>query len=259
MSGTDIQKTKKRRKSKKKSNKIISFDDEVVTKSVAEKLNNTESHKNSKNLSPEAVSQKQNNKPEMHPSQEQTEFQKHKIPKRKKNKEMSINSKLENHSESNEKPENEEPALNPTNPKIEKEESKRAQKRKKHEQLLSAKKLKVDLAMQDKCLNYLSIWKHSRSDWKFEKLRQVWLQQNMFDSDKIPVQFWETLVEYFSNAKGKIRQTIMDDALKIIETAEFSISQNDDEKTKVEDENQNNGTSEIKVQRAKNIIQSLQE
>ncbi|RZB40741.1 DUF2373 domain containing protein, partial [Asbolus verrucosus] len=121
-----------------------------------------------------------------------------------------------------------------------KKESIRERKRKRYMKLLEEKKLKTELALQQKSLNYLSKWKHSREEWKFEKLRQIWLQHNMYDSSKIPQEFWDILVDYFSNCKGKARDIILKDALKLIE-----------ENTEDEDE--------MKIQRARNIIQTLQE
>lgn len=129
-----------------------------------------------------------------------------------------------------------------------KEESKRAKKRKKHAQLLDEKKTKAELTMQEKCLNYLSQWRHCRNDWKFEKLKQVWLHQNMFDSDKMPDKFWDTLILYFSSAKGKIRQVISDNALKIVEAA--------DGKT---DSSESSEIHDVKLHRARSILQNLEE
>lgn len=122
-----------------------------------------------------------------------------------------------------------------------KKESIRARKRKKYAQLLEEKKMKAEVAFQEKALNYLSKWKHSRDEWKFEKLRQIWLQHNMYDSVKVPQEFWETLIEYFSNSKGKARDVLLKEALKIIE-----------------EENEENKAT-CKMLRARDIIQNLQE
>ncbi|XP_044256103.1 uncharacterized protein C7orf50 homolog [Tribolium madens] len=122
-----------------------------------------------------------------------------------------------------------------------KTESIRERKRKKHAKLVEEKKIKAELALQEKALNYLSKWKHDREEWKFEKLRQIWLQHNMYDESKVPQEFWETLVEYFSNSKGKSRDVMLKEALKIIEGED--------------DENKNT----CKMERARDIIQNLQE
>ncbi|EFA02103.1 uncharacterized protein C7orf50 homolog [Tribolium castaneum] len=130
----------------------------------------------------------------------------------------------------------------PTNPdEGKKTESIRALKRKKYAKLLEDKKNKTELALQEKALNYLSKWKHSRDEWKFEKLRQIWLQHNMYDEVKVPPEFWQTLVEYFSNSKGKSREVLLKEAVAIIE------GENDE----------NQGT--CKLERARDIIQNLQE
>ncbi|XP_056642164.1 uncharacterized protein C7orf50 homolog [Diorhabda sublineata] len=125
--------------------------------------------------------------------------------------------------------------------------SKRAKKKKKHLEQLAAKKLKTSLATQENVLNYLSKWKHSRTEWKFEKLKQIWLSQNLFDSAKIPEEFWETAVEYFSQSRGFIKKLILREAMKIIE-----------EQDKAEEENTDEDYI-IKVNRARGIVQTLQE
>lgn len=138
--------------------------------------------------------------------------------------------------------------INPENPpQVKGEESIRAKKRKKHAALLQEKKLKAELALQQKCLNYLSQWKHNRDQWKFEKLKQVWLQQSMFNSDKIPTEMWDTLVEYFCGCKGKAREAIIKDALKVIDA--------EGEEGKEEED----AVDHVKVKRARDIIQNLQD
>lgn len=130
---------------------------------------------------------------------------------------------------------------NENSPKIQKNESKRAKKRIRHMELLLNKKIKTDLNNRETNLNYLSKWKHSRNDWKFEKRRQLWLKQNMFDVEKIPDDFWDILVEYFSNAKGNVRKNILDEALKIIEG------------------NESEEKEDILFNRARSMVQCLQE
>lgn len=139
--------------------------------------------------------------------------------------------------------------LNTVKPEVKPEDSIRAKKRRKHAALMQEKKLKAELALQQKCLNYLSQWKHNKSEWKFEKLKQVWLQQNMLSAEKVPEEMWDTLVEYFAGCKGKARETIIKDALKVIEA-------DDDEKNQQEEEAEDDG---VKLKRARDIIQNLQE
>ncbi|KAK9758982.1 WKF domain [Popillia japonica] len=136
--------------------------------------------------------------------------------------------------------------VNTNNVTIQKEESIRARKRRKHMELLQAKKLRHEVDLQQKCLNYLSLWKHSRSQWKFEKLKQIWLQQNMFDDTKIPDEFWDTLVEYFNSAKGQAKSSLLSGAVKIVD----SVEEMDDESPE---------KTNVKYLRARNIVQNIQE
>ncbi|GLV44806.1 uncharacterized protein CBL_14623 [Carabus blaptoides fortunei] len=124
--------------------------------------------------------------------------------------------------------------------------SKRQRKREKFEKLKAENKLKSETQMQQKALNYLSLWKHNRNDWKFEKLRQVWVQNHMFDKVCIPDEFWNTVVEYFGGAKGKIRQVLTEQCMKILEENE---SKKDDSDEK----------DDTKYQRARILLQNVQE
>jgi hypothetical protein len=38
---------------------------------------------------------------------------------------------------------------------------------------------------KEKCMNYLKRWHDDRQNWKFEKLRQIWLFRNMLDPSKV--------------------------------------------------------------------------
>ncbi|KAK9891551.1 hypothetical protein WA026_015513 [Henosepilachna vigintioctopunctata] len=120
--------------------------------------------------------------------------------------------------------------------------SKRAMKKMKYQQLLDGKKKEVDLKLKKSAFEYLSNWKHNKINWKFEKLKQIWLLQNLYDSSKIEESIWSIVVEYFSHSKGKVHKTILDEAIKIVEK----------EGTEVD-----NG--EIKLSRARDLIQNLQD
>lgn len=64
-----------------------------------------------------------------------------------------------------------------------------AQKRKKKQS--KTKKAKKMQTMQksdnnkEKCISYLKRWHEDRHNWKFEKLRQIWLLRNMLDPLKV--------------------------------------------------------------------------
>lgn len=110
-------------------------------------------------------------------------------------------------------------------------------------------------ALKQQCLNYLSQWKHARSEWKFMKAKQVWLLKNKFSAKLIPDESWPLLLEYFESAKGNIRTTLLKDANEIIKQLEKDDSQEredtEDDVITIPD------TTTCK--RARDIIQSLQE
>lgn len=43
---------------------------------------------------------------------------------------------------------------------------------------------KKDVA-KDAAVEYLNLWKDNRKEWKFKKVRQTWLLQNMYEKEKV--------------------------------------------------------------------------
>lgn len=61
-------------------------------------------------------------------------------------------------------------------------------KKKKQSKRKKAKKIKAvgnSDGNKEKCMNYLKRWRDDRQNWKFEKLRQIWLFRNMLDPSKV--------------------------------------------------------------------------
>ncbi|KAL0872092.1 hypothetical protein ABMA27_004514 [Loxostege sticticalis] len=121
--------------------------------------------------------------------------------------------------------------------------------------------------LKSQCLNYLSQWKHNRSNWKFMKAKQVWLYKNKFSQKLVPNETWPLLMEYFESAQGNIRNMLLNDANKIIkqmddwtESQDGENSEDNDAKTDDKEET----TDTIKpddtiYKRARDLIQCLQE
>lgn len=124
----------------------------------------------------------------------------------------------------------------------EKKESNRAKKRKKHAELQQQIKQKTEQELQQKALDYLSKWQHCKQEWKFEKLRQVWLQQNLLDPTRVPEEYWSAALQYFSGSEGRSRQVVLETCLKVIEVGEDDQSEE----------------CEVKVKRARDLVQHLQ-
>lgn len=38
---------------------------------------------------------------------------------------------------------------------------------------------------KDAAIEYLNLWKDNRDEWKFKKVRQTWLLQNMYEKEKV--------------------------------------------------------------------------
>jgi hypothetical protein len=48
-------------------------------------------------------------------------------------------------------------------------------------------------------------WKKARATWKFQKLRQVWLINHMYDDKQVPDSHWKLFLEYIHDLKGAAR------------------------------------------------------
>ncbi|XP_028332237.1 protein cholesin [Gouania willdenowi] len=89
------------------------------------------------------------------------------------------------------------------------------------------KKLKAEGAAQksepsgpnasQQALDYLTCWAESRAAWRFQKTRQTWLLQHMFDSEKIPEEKFPVLLQYLEGLKGAARETTVQKALTLVE------------------------------------------
>ncbi|KAF9540414.1 hypothetical protein EC957_004308 [Mortierella hygrophila] len=80
-------------------------------------------------------------------------------------------------------------------------------------------------------LAYLVEWKKARETWKFQKLRQVWLINHMYDDKQLPDSHWSLFLEYIHDLKGAARNSAIADAKKIVEAPE---DEDDEEEEKEE-------------------------
>lgn len=131
--------------------------------------------------------------------------------------------------------------------------SKRQMKREKHAERLAEAETNSHKAVQQQALSYLSLWKHNKAEWKFNKVKQIWLHKHKFDKTKIPEELWRPFVEYFSSSTGGIKQLIISDSKKVIEEMEAWIEKN------AEASNPEDKPSELAYQRARDLIQNIQE
>ncbi|XP_033886688.2 uncharacterized protein C7orf50 homolog [Acipenser ruthenus] len=89
--------------------------------------------------------------------------------------------------------------------------------------------------------DYLTCWSKNRKDWRFQKTRQTWLLQHMFDSDKLPDEFFAVMLEYLDGLKGGARETTVKKAESVIRGCEDS----------------EDSAAAVKAGRAREVIQLL--
>ncbi|KAK9302218.1 hypothetical protein QLX08_005669 [Tetragonisca angustula] len=125
-----------------------------------------------------------------------------------------------------------------------KQPSRRQLKREKAEKEENEKRMTNRVEVMKKGLNYVSKWKHARSQWKFEKLRQIWLIDNLLDETSIPNDIFPTVLEYFEGCKGMAREQLLKKGMDIIRKVE----ENEENKDEIES---------IAYQRARELLQAL--
>ncbi|KOB73508.1 Uncharacterized protein OBRU01_06828 [Operophtera brumata] len=145
----------------------------------------------------------------------------------------------------------------------------RQMKKDKHAQRQAETEAASKDQLKSQCINYLSQWKHDKQNWKFMKIKQVWLFKNKFSSKLVPDSSWKTLLEYFESAQGNIRNMLLDDANKVImQMDEWTESQKGNKQEKTDDKNENEETDtqkekeitkpdDIAYKRARDLIQCL--
>ncbi|XP_043279352.1 uncharacterized protein C7orf50 homolog isoform X2 [Venturia canescens] len=131
-------------------------------------------------------------------------------------------------------------------PKKPEEPSKRQIKKEKAEQRECLKREASRLKSTEKALNYVSKWKHARSEWKFEKVQQIWLIDNLLDGEAIPDAIFPTVLEYFEGCKGMAREQLLKKGMDVIRKQEES-----------EDGETEEAEKSIEYKRARELLQAL--
>lgn len=125
----------------------------------------------------------------------------------------------------------------------------RQKKKQKHQKLLEAQKGQSMEKEKQRNTEYLNKWKHARDSWKFEKLRQISIQQNMFDNDKLDENVWPIALEYLAGTKGSAKDKIIKMANDVIEEIDKLCENMETEEEKQETLNS------VKYQRARDLLQ----
>ncbi|XP_016966584.1 uncharacterized protein C7orf50 homolog [Drosophila biarmipes] len=127
----------------------------------------------------------------------------------------------------------------------------RQKKKQKHQQRLEAQRNQNSNKEAKINKEYLMKWKESRQEWKFNKLRQISIQQTAFDEEKLDAELWPIALEYLASSQGAARS-------KISQLAEEVIQKLDKEGEKLEDEAERQQLIEsTRYQRARDLLQSF--
>lgn len=122
--------------------------------------------------------------------------------------------------------------------------SKRQLKRARAAEREQKKKEASKTEAKQKALEYVSKWKHTRSTWKFEKFRQIWLMDNLLDDNSIPDSIFPIVLEYFEGCKGMAREQLLKKGMDVIKKVE----ENKEDKDAIQS---------LEYKRARQLLQAL--
>lgn len=127
----------------------------------------------------------------------------------------------------------------------------RQKKKQKHLQRLEAQKDQSADKEAKRNEEYLKKWKDNRQDWKFEKLRQISIQNFAFDEQKLSEDIWPIALEYLASSKGAAKAILTKLAEDVIQELDKKCDQLS------EDEERKNIVESSRYQRARNLLQSF--
>jgi len=64
----------------------------------------------------------------------------------------------------------------------------------------------------DPAIMYLEQWSTKRSEWKFKKVRQIWLLKSIYDHKKVSAAHFALLLDYLEDLKGISRDKTLEEA-----------------------------------------------
>ena len=123
------------------------------------------------------------------------------------------------------------------------EKSRRQQKRERKQEHLKVQRLQKEKSQKSGVKMYLKTWKKNRDQWKFEKLKQNWILDNLFDDTQVSDKLWPTVLQYFQESRGNVRKVLNERCVKFVD----ELKQADGDKVAAED----------KSRRALEILQLL--
>ncbi|KAL0100948.1 hypothetical protein PUN28_019379 [Cardiocondyla obscurior] len=156
-----------------------------------EKLKELEKNKKLKKLKKKIAATKSDDCQTNQMSQEKTFLQDK--PKKKKKKQETLDNTSDNVSV------NMNHVNKDSNKKTPKLSKRKLKKQKIIEAEIEARKLRKE-HVASKAIEYILMWKHHNKEWKFEKLKQIWLLNNIMEEQYISDEIFPIVVEYFRNS-----------------------------------------------------------
>ncbi|XP_054913938.1 uncharacterized protein C7orf50 homolog isoform X2 [Poeciliopsis prolifica] len=101
--------------------------------------------------------------------------------------------------------------------KLKKIRKKEEKKKLKESGQADAKTAEPGPSATQQALDYLTRWAQNRPAWKFQKIRQTWLLQHMYDSEKVPDDTFVVLLQYLEGMFGRAKETTVQKALVLVE------------------------------------------
>eukprot|EP00347_Sterkiella_histriomuscorum_P018283 403346101 len=115
-----------------------------------------------------------------------------------------------------------------------KEEAKLSTKKEKPEELILNQSTR---SVRNDSLNYLILWKNDKIAWKFKKSRQVFLLKHMYNIEKVPTKHFKILKKYIKSMQSSnIKDTLLKEALAMIENPSKEIKYDDIEQSMIDNE-----------------------
>lgn len=127
-------------------------------------------------------------------------------------------------------------------------ETGRQKKRVKHQQTVEVNKQSSKERETLRNIEYLNKWKSDRDSWKFEKLRQISIQNSLYDEANMDDDLWWLVTEYLSGTKGAARECIIKKSQDIINDIDSRLTET----------NKKEMLSLKNYQRAREMLQLLQ-
>lgn len=108
-------------------------------------------------------------------------------------------------------------------------ESKRSKKRKKYnEKIEKSINIRADKKFLDDITAYLTTWETDKDSWKFQKVKQMFIQNNVFNDAIIVDDIWHTTLSYLGSSRGKAKELLKENAQKVIEKVDGEFEKNQD-------------------------------